>query len=116
MNNDGLPALQKIPEVTPASATLATFATVSEFPARSVATVASVAGAGRNSDIEAVAPVAAVAIHPTKNGIWDAAERREMYEERAAIIEYDAGLSRAEAEAAAWADVFGGRPRMKIDD
>jgi hypothetical protein len=41
-----------------------------------------------------------------------------MYEERAAIMEYDVGMSRAEAEAAAWADVFGSRPiaRLKIDD
>jgi hypothetical protein len=29
-----------------------------------------------------------------------------MYEERAAIMEYDADMSRAEAEAAAWTDVF----------
>jgi hypothetical protein len=34
----------------------------------------------------------------------------DLYEERAAIMEYDAGMSRAEAEAAAWADVFGGCP------
>jgi len=33
-----------------------------------------------------------------------------MYEERAAIMEYDAGMSRAEAEVAAWAVVFGNRP------
>jgi hypothetical protein len=40
-----------------------------------------------------------------------------MHEERAAIMEYDAGMSRAEAEAAAWADVFGKRvARLKIDD
>jgi hypothetical protein len=37
---------------------------------------------------------------------------------RAAIMEYDARMSRAEAEAAVWTDVFGGRPitRLKIDD
>lgn len=35
---------------------------------------------------------------------------REMYQERAAIMEYDGGMSRAEAEAAAWADIFGSDP------
>ncbi len=32
-------------------------------------------------------------------------------EERAAIMEYDGGMTRAEAEAAAWAIVFGDRAR-----
>lgn len=110
----------KIPEMTSPPATVATFATVSGFPGRSVATVASVAGAGRNSDIQTVA---AVASHHPNHGIWKAADLREVYEERAAIMEYDAGMSRAEAEAAAWVDVFGNRPliaervaRLKIDD
>jgi hypothetical protein len=93
----------KIPEMIPAPATVATFATVSESSGRSVATIASVAGAGRNSDIQ---NVAAVASGPPVYGIWDAADLREMYEERAAIMEYDADMSRAEAEAAAWTDVF----------
>jgi len=31
----------------------------------------------------------------------------EVFEERAAIIEFDGGLSRAEAERLAWLDVFG---------
>ena len=91
----------KIPEM--AADTVATFATVSGFPGRSVATVASVAGAGRNFDAQTVATVAVAASHPPNYGIWDAADLREMYEERAAI-------SRAEAEAAAWADVFDNRP------
>ena len=93
----------KIPEMTSASATVATVATVSGFQGRSVASV------GRNSDVQTVATVAAVASHTPNYGIWDAADLREMYEERAAIMEYDAGMSRAEAEAAAWADVFGKR-------
>lgn len=91
----------KMPEITSAPATVATFATVSGFPGRSVA---SVAGVGRSSDSQTVAAVAAAASHPPNYGIWDAADLREMYEERA--MEYDAGMSRAEAEAAAWTDVF----------
>jgi hypothetical protein len=31
------------------------------------------------------------------------ADRREAFEERAAIMEFDGGMCRAEAEAAAWA-------------
>jgi hypothetical protein len=79
----------KIPEMIPAPATVATFATVSEFSGGSVANIASVAGAGRNSDIQSVA---AVASGPPVYGIWDAADLREMYEERAAIMEYDADM------------------------
>lgn len=96
----------KIPEMTSAAATVATSATGSESPWRSAADVATVAGVGRNSDIQTVATVAAVANHPLNYGIWDVSYLREMYEERAAIKEYDAGMSRAEAEAAAWSDVF----------
>lgn len=55
----------KIPEMTSAAATVATFATVSESSGRNVATVASVAGAGRNFDIQPVATAAAIASHPT---------------------------------------------------
>jgi hypothetical protein len=35
------------------------------------------------------------------------AELNELWEERAALMEYDGGLSRAEAEAQAWACVGG---------
>lgn len=35
---------------------------------------------------------------------------RELFEERAAIMEYDGGLPRAEAERLAWLDVGGGWP------
>jgi len=49
LRNDGLPALQ-IPKMTSVSATVATFATVSGSPGG----VASVAGAGRNSDSRTV--------------------------------------------------------------
>lgn len=35
----------------------------------------------------------------------------DAFEERAAIMEYDGGMSREEAEAMAWADVFGSRAR-----
>jgi hypothetical protein len=78
----------KIPEM--AADTVATFATVSGFPGRSVATVVSVAGANRSSDIQTVA---AAASHLPNYGIWDAADLREMYEERAAIVEYNAGMT-----------------------
>jgi hypothetical protein len=94
----------KMLETALASATVAASATVSE----SVAALASVAEAGRNSGIQTVATVAAVANHALDCGIWDAADLRESYEERAAIMEYEAGMSRADAEAAAWADVFEG--------
>ncbi|MCK8787742.1 hypothetical protein M0638_25605 [Roseomonas sp. NAR14] len=33
--------------------------------------------------------------------------RRDAYEERAAILEYDAGLTREEAERLAWDEVMG---------
>lgn len=36
------------------------------------------------------------------NGSWDAADWQAYYDERAAIAEYDGGLSRAEAEALAF--------------
>jgi hypothetical protein len=108
----------KIPEITSANATVATFATVSGLPGQSVAAAASVAER-RNSDIQTVASVAAVAGHHPSYGIWDAANLHEMYEERAAIMEFDAGMSRAEAEAEAWVDVLATveRPaRLKIND
>lgn len=35
---------------------------------------------------------------------------RELFEERAAIMQYDGGLPRAEAERLAWIDVGGGWP------
>jgi hypothetical protein len=44
-----------------------------------------------------------------------AADVCEMYEERAAIMEYDAGMSRAEAEETAWADVFGNHPIVRLN-
>jgi hypothetical protein len=46
-----------------------------------------------------------------KNSLPDPDYLHDLYEERAAIMEYDAGMSRGDAEAAAWADVFGTRPR-----
>ncbi len=45
-----------------------------------------------------------------RNSFPDPDALHDRYKERAAIMEYDAGMSRAEAEAAAWADVFGNRP------
>lgn len=33
--------------------------------------------------------------------------QRELFEERAAIMEYDGGLQRIEAERRAWAEVMG---------
>jgi len=37
------------------------------------------------------------------------AEKRELYEERAAIIEFCANLTRDEAEALAWEEVYGSK-------
>ncbi|WP_269434386.1 hypothetical protein [Vineibacter terrae] len=39
----------------------------------------------------------------------DADTLRGEFEERAAIMEFDGGLSRKDAEAAAWQIVYGGR-------
>jgi len=36
-----------------------------------------------------------------------ASDLRDAYEERAAILEFDAGFPRAEAERLAWAEVYG---------
>ena len=36
---------------------------------------------------------------------------RDLFEERAAIMEFDAGMSREAAEREAWLDVYGERPR-----
>ena len=44
---------------------------------------------------------------------WTDEARRDLYEERAAIMEYDGGLTREEAEAVARREVFGGRPRLQ---
>jgi hypothetical protein len=44
----------------------------------------------------------------TRNLLQSASEEdRDVYEERAAIIEFDAGLPRGEAERRAWREVFG---------
>lgn len=96
----------KIPEMASAPATVATFATVSGPPRRGVASVASVAAERRDSDIQPVATAAAVASPPSNYETRAPTDLREMYEERAAIMEYDAGVSRAEAEAAAWSEIF----------
>ncbi|MCV0386854.1 MAG: hypothetical protein K5821_10505 [Nitrobacter sp.] len=45
-----------------------------------------------------------------KNSFPDPEDLHDLYEERAAIMEYDAGMSRADAEAAARADVLANRP------
>lgn len=39
------------------------------------------------------------------------ADRREAFEERAAVMEFDGGLTRAEAEWRAYLEVTGGRKR-----
>lgn len=45
----------------------------------------------------------------------DETDLRDDYEERAAIMEYDGGLPRHEAEAVAWKDVFGQRNMGRIN-
>lgn len=51
---------------------------------------------------------------PQGVGIGDA-DLLDDYEERAAIMEYDGGLPRHEAEALAWKDVFGQRSMGRIN-
>jgi hypothetical protein len=53
--------------------------------------------------LAAVPPVPPV---PPENSV-SVQELRVEYEERAAIMEFDGGLSRAEAERLAWAEVYG---------
>lgn len=59
-----------------------------------------------NSGVSPVAPVA-----PQNSATVDESDLIDAFEERAAIMEYDGGMSREEAEAMAWADVFGSRAR-----
>jgi len=58
------------------------------------------------SDVSPVSPVA-----PRKSDAVHESDLIDAFEERAAIMEYDGGMSREEAEAMAWADVFGSRAR-----
>lgn len=60
-------------------------------------------------DIKDVAPVAPVA--PENIDTAHEVDLLDSYEERAAILEYDGGFSRHEAEALAWKEVFGDRER-----
>ena len=49
---------------------------------------------------------------PPQNSVAvDESDLIDAYEERAAIMEYDGGMSRKDAEALAWAEVFGDRAR-----
>jgi hypothetical protein len=59
-----------------------------------------------NSDVALLAPVA-----PENSVAIDESDLIDAYEERAAIVEYDGGMSRKDAEALAWAEVFGNRAR-----
>lgn len=45
---------------------------------------------------------------------WTDEARRDLYEERAAIMEFDGGLTRWEAEVAAWREVFGSQQHPTI--
>ena len=103
----------KLPEMASTPATLATFATVRPSEAGSVATVANVAGPEpkmRNRDhLQSVASVASVAAPEPDFAHWDEEDWRAAFEERAAILEYDGGHSRAEAERLAREEVFGTR-------
>ncbi len=60
-----------------------------------------------------VAPVAPVA--PANSDIVNEIELWHAYEHRAAIMEYDGGLDRHEAEALAWFEVFGDRERDSVN-
>lgn len=61
------------------------------------------------NEISCVSPVAPVA--PRNSDAVHESDLTDVFEERAAIMEYDGGMSREEAEATAWADVFGSRAR-----
>lgn len=107
--------------VRPSVATVASVASVagpiSGSAPQSVASVATVAGGIPGSPIGTVATVANVAggipettkpaVAPLPYADWTDEARRDLYEERAAIMEYDGGLMREAAEAAAWHAVFG---------
>ncbi|MDD2869741.1 hypothetical protein [Neomegalonema sp.] len=60
----------------------------------------------QNSVVTPVTPVT-----PQKSEEENEAELQALYEERSAIMEYDGGLTRQDAETAAWQEVFGDRPR-----
>jgi len=62
--------------------------------------------ANENISVAPVAPVAPRIDHETHES-----DLLDAYEERAAIMEYDGGLPRHEAEALAWKEVFGDRAR-----
>ena len=62
-----------------------------------------------SSNISSVAPVAPVA--PRIDDETYESDLLDAYEERAAIMQYDGGLPRHEAEALAWKEVFGDRAR-----
>lgn len=104
--------------VRPSVATVASVAgPISESASQSVASVATVAGGIPGSPIGTVATVANVAggipettkltVAPSPYAEWTDEARHDLYEERAAIMEYDGGLTREAAEAAAWHAVFG---------
>lgn len=59
--------------------------------------------------VENVATVASVAAPEPDFAHWDEADWRAAFEERAAILEYDGGHTRAEAERLAREEVFGSR-------
>ncbi|MEP9372576.1 hypothetical protein [Mesorhizobium sp. KR1-2] len=60
----------------------------------------------KNNAVALVAPVA-----PRNDDDWRESDLLDAYEERAAIMEYDGGLPRYEAEALAWKEVFGDRAK-----
>lgn len=74
----------RIPKTPASAATVANLATVTAPAPPNIAIVASVAGAEPEPEI------------------WDAEDWLAFYEERAAIAEFDGGLSRADAEALAY--------------
>lgn len=84
------------PKIDWVPATVATTATLSEPSTQTVANVATVARVKPATRHETVADVATVARVPGENGNAD--DLAMKAEERAAILEFDAGLPRLEAE------------------
>lgn len=113
----------KMPEIVICPATLATFATVHTDTPASVANVASVAGPVRESAFCAPVPTTVVGTpagrHPWRHGgdnhtehirrivesgrDWSAEDWQVLFDERAAIAEFDGGLPPEEAESRAFA-------------
>jgi hypothetical protein len=67
-------------------------------PAEEGSTAVNATEAGRQRDIGRLLSVAASAAESGRPKPWDAADYKALFDERAAILEFDGGLTRSEAE------------------